>query len=127
MSDTFTIKEISKISGLSEDTIRYYEKIRLLPQAKRKDNGHRFYSSTDKDIMSLITCMKKTGISLNEMKPFLSLSQGANAKLDPVLYNLLQSHKKKIEVKIKEMQNVLEFINNKLEKDEIFGKAHYAE
>ncbi|EPD88069.1 MULTISPECIES: MerR family transcriptional regulator [unclassified Paenibacillus] len=127
MSDTFTIKEISKISGLSEDTIRYYEKIQLLPRAKRKDNGHRFYSSTDKDIMSLITCMKKTGMSLNEMKPFLSLSQEGDVQLDPDLYNLLQTHKEKIEVQIKGMQIILEFINNKLKKGEGFGKTFYAE
>ncbi|MFC9777232.1 MerR family transcriptional regulator [Paenibacillus chitinolyticus] len=127
MSDTFTIKEISKLSGLSEDTIRYYEKIQLLPPAKRKDNGHRFYSSTDKDIMSLITCMKKTGMSLNEMKPFLSLSQEGDVQLDPDLYNLLQTHKEKIEVQIKGMQIILEFINNKLKKGEGFGKTFYAE
>lgn len=127
MNDIFTIKEISKISGLSVDTIRYYEKIHLLPQAKRKDNGHRFYSSTDKDIMSLIMCLKKTGMSLNEMKPFLALSREGNVQLDPNLYSLLQSHKEKIEVQIKDMQIILEFINNKLKKGESFGKISFDE
>lgn len=127
MSDTFTITEISKISGLSVDTIRYYEKIRLLPQAKRKDNGHRFYSSSDKDIMSLITCMKKAGMSLNEMKPYLSLSKEGEVQFDSNLYNTLQSNKEKIEVQIKDMQIILEFINNKLKKGESFGKTSYVE
>ncbi|MEK3889879.1 MerR family transcriptional regulator [Bacillus sp. FSL K6-3431] len=98
MSDTFTIKEMSQISGLSEDTIRYYEKIRLLPQAKRKDNGHRYYGLTDKDIMLLITCLKKTGMTLDEIKPFLSLPYDVNVQLDDNLKGLLQSHKKKVEV-----------------------------
>ncbi len=77
--------------------------------------------------MSLITCMKKTGMSLNEMKPFLFLSQEGDIQLDPNLYSLLQSHKEKIEVQIKGMQIILEFINNKLKKGESFGKTSYAE
>lgn len=42
---TFTIKETAVQTGISEDTIRYYEKIALLPRADRKDNGHRVYST----------------------------------------------------------------------------------
>ncbi|EGL18111.1 hypothetical protein HMPREF9413_5951 [Paenibacillus sp. HGF7] len=66
-------------------------------------------------------------MSLNEMKPFLSLSQEGDVQLDPDLYNLLQTHKEKIEVQIKGMQIILEFINNKLKKGEGFGKTFYAE
>ncbi len=38
---TFTIKQAAEQTGISEDTIRYYEKIALLSRAERKDNGHR--------------------------------------------------------------------------------------
>lgn len=38
---TFTIKQVAEQTGISEDTIRYYEKIMLLPQAERKENRHR--------------------------------------------------------------------------------------
>ena len=40
---TYTIKQIAEQTGISEDTIRYYEKIKLLPRADRKENGHRVY------------------------------------------------------------------------------------
>ena len=40
----YSIKETAERTGMSEDTIRYYEKIGLLPRAKRKGNSHRIYS-----------------------------------------------------------------------------------
>ena len=45
------ISELSKLSGLSTPTIRYYEQIKLLPKAKRKSNGYREY--TDNDLKQL--------------------------------------------------------------------------
>ncbi|OML67151.1 MerR family transcriptional regulator, partial [Salmonella enterica subsp. enterica serovar Enteritidis] len=41
--NAYSIKQASKKTGLTEDAIRYYEKIGLLPYAKRKRNGHRIY------------------------------------------------------------------------------------
>lgn len=40
---TYTIKQTAGQTGISEDTIRYYEKIKLLPRVPRKENGHRSY------------------------------------------------------------------------------------
>lgn len=47
--DSFTIKQVAGLTGISEDTIRYYEKIALLPRAERKENGHRIYHKEDLD------------------------------------------------------------------------------
>ncbi|PFK31243.1 MerR family DNA-binding transcriptional regulator [Bacillus cereus] len=43
MNDIFTISDVTKKTGLSTDTIRYYEKINLLPPAKRNENHNRQY------------------------------------------------------------------------------------
>lgn len=48
------ISELSKRSGLSTPTIRYYEQIQLLPKAKRKANGYREYSENDLKQLILI-------------------------------------------------------------------------
>lgn len=55
----YSIKETAERTGMSEDTIRYYEKIGLLPRAKRKGNSHRIYSDLDLNRMLLVTCLKK--------------------------------------------------------------------
>ncbi|MDR6551811.1 DNA-binding transcriptional MerR regulator [Paenibacillus qinlingensis] len=88
---TFTIKQTAEKTGISEDTIRYYEKIALLPRAERKDNGHRIYRQEDIDTIHLIYCLKKTGMPLEEMRPFLTVSVDADpakvrgeTKLKPV-------------------------------------------
>lgn len=59
----FSIKETSEQAGLSEDTIRYYEKIGLIPRAERKPNRHRVYRSEDIHTMKLITCLKNRNVS----------------------------------------------------------------
>lgn len=51
---TFTIKQTAEQTGISADTIRYYEKIALLPRAERKDNGHRIYRQEDINTIRLI-------------------------------------------------------------------------
>lgn len=60
----FTIKQTAGQTGITEDTIRYYEKIGLLPRAERKDNGHRIYRQEDINTIRLIACLKKTGMLL---------------------------------------------------------------
>jgi len=65
------ISELSKQSGLSTPTIRYYEQIKLLPKAKRKANGYREYSENDLKQLYLIQQAQQVGFSLAEIKSFL--------------------------------------------------------
>ncbi|MEA1230554.1 MerR family transcriptional regulator [Acinetobacter sp. IRS14] len=65
------ISELSKLSGLSTPTIRYYEQIKLLPKAKRKSNGYREYTDNDLKQLSLIQQAQQVGFSLAEIKAFL--------------------------------------------------------
>ncbi|WP_268239029.1 MerR family transcriptional regulator [Oceanobacillus neutriphilus] len=70
------MSEASSSTGLSKDTIRYYEKIGLLhPKIKK---AHREYSETDLDIMDAIMKLKQTGFSLNEIKTLLDWSKDAD-------------------------------------------------
>lgn len=112
----FTIKQTAKQSGISEDTIRYYEKIALLPRAERKDNGHRIYRQEDIDTIQLISCLKKTGMSLEEMRPFLTVSVDADPAEYPELVGLLRIHRESIVSQIASLQQVVDFIDMKLEK-----------
>ncbi|MFX3632747.1 MAG: MerR family transcriptional regulator [Candidatus Pristimantibacillus sp.] len=112
----FSIKESSEQTGISEDTIRYYEKIGLLPRAERKENGHRVYRTEDIEMMKLINCLKKTGMSLDEMKPFLQLSKDDDLHAFPELFDTIQNHKAKIKGQIDSLQEILDFIELKLDK-----------
>jgi len=112
---TFTIKQTAEQIGITEDTIRYYEKIALLPRADRKDNGHRIYRRKDIDTIRLISCLKKTGMSLEEMRPFLAVSVDADPAEYPELAERMRSHREYIVSQIASLQQVVDFIDMKLE------------
>lgn len=112
---TFTIKQTAGQTGIPEDTIRYYEKIALLPRADRKDNGHRIYRQDDINTLRLIACLKKTGMPLEEMRPFLAVSADADPGEYPELVEQIKSHRQHIVSQIASLQQVVDFIDMKLE------------
>ncbi|WP_336041094.1 MerR family transcriptional regulator [Acinetobacter dispersus] len=89
------ISELSKQSGLSTPTIRYYEQIKLLPKAKRKSNGYREYSENDLKQLFLIQQAQQVGFSLTEIKAFLP--SDVSSWNHDILIGLLESKIKDIE------------------------------
>ena len=112
---TFTIKQTARQTGISEDTIRYYEKIALLPRADRKENGHRIYRQEDIDTIRLISCLKKTGMPLEEMRPFLAVSADSHPAENPELVDQLRNQREVIVNQISSLQQLVDFIDRKLE------------
>ncbi|MCZ8523017.1 MULTISPECIES: MerR family transcriptional regulator [Paenibacillus] len=112
---SYTIKQTAELTGITEDTIRYYEKIALLPRAERKDNGHRIYRREDIQTIRLIACLKKTGMPLEEMRPFLAVTADADPAEFPELVERLRSHREHIVGQIASLQQVVDFIDMKLE------------
>ncbi|NQX48012.1 MerR family transcriptional regulator [Paenibacillus tritici] len=119
----YSIKETAERTGITEDTIRYYEKIGLLPRAQRKGNSHRIYSEQDLEMMKLITCLKKTGMSLDDMRPFLNLSLDSDLSQYPELHEMILTHKQKILEQIASLQQVVDFIDNKVEQGSLGPQA----
>ncbi|GAA4831347.1 hypothetical protein GCM10023310_05680 [Paenibacillus vulneris] len=111
---TFTIKQAAEQTGISEDTIRFYEKIVLLPQAERKENGHRVYRKEDINRIKLISCLKKTGMPLEAMRPFLAASVDIVSAEYPELVDQLRSHRETIVNQISSLQQIVDFIDIKL-------------
>ncbi|MEK3735179.1 MULTISPECIES: MerR family transcriptional regulator [Paenibacillus] len=111
----FTIKQTAELTGISEDTIRYYEKISLLPRAERKENGHRIYRQEDIETIQLLSCLKKTGMPLDEMRPFLGVAIDADPGEFPELVERLRNHRENIVSQIASLQQVVDFIDMKLE------------
>jgi MerR family copper efflux transcriptional regulator len=112
--ETWSIKQAAKKTGLSEDTIRYYEKIHLLPRAKRNNSGHRVYGSDDIDRMIFITCLKSAGMSLETIKYYLDLDpDDPNTATERLA--LLKEQKEKVEAKIADLQKTLQYIEYKVD------------
>lgn len=67
------ISEVSKKFNISEDTLRYYEKIGLLPRVKRNKNGIREYNEEDLKWIAFIKCMREAGISIEALTRYVKL------------------------------------------------------
>ena len=111
IEQTFTIAEISQKTGLSQDTLRYYEKINLLPSPKRSRNGQREYVQLDLDRVLFVTHLKRTHMQLKKIQEYLKYSFEKN---DVQCYKMLDEHKNKIEAQITEMLATLDILNYKL-------------
>ncbi|MZQ86789.1 MerR family transcriptional regulator [Paenibacillus sp. 5J-6] len=106
-----SISELSEKTGLSIDTIRYYEKIGILPSPHRKGNGQREYTSGDLERFIFITQLKRTQMPLKEIDRYIQFYIDQDYES---CYQVLHTHKVEIEEQMAEMSMALEKINYKL-------------
>lgn len=92
----YTIREVAKLSGLPESTLRYYETIGLIhPITRDASSKHRVYNEHDVNVAVAIACLNATGMSLEDMRTYLkNRSQGAQAANEQV--NLLEAQKRRL-------------------------------
>lgn len=68
-----TIGELSLLTGVNRETIRYYEKIRLLPSPPRTRSGRRLYGAPERRVLSFIRRARELGFTLEEIRALLKL------------------------------------------------------
>lgn len=109
-----SIRQAAELTGLTEDTIRYYERIGLLPYAERKPNGHRHYTRDQILGIRFAMRLKATGMTLEEIRQYLELTrQGSGALAGR--YSLLEAHHDNISAEIARLQETQRIIRYKLE------------
>lgn len=75
------ITEVAEKYGLTNDTLRYYERIGLLPRVARTKSGIRDYSENDCNWVAFIKCMRSAGLSIEALTKYVQLySQGEKTK-----------------------------------------------
>lgn len=108
-----TISKIAKESGISAHTLRYYDKEGLLPFIERSTGGVRIFKGTDIEWLSLITCLKDTGMSIKQIKSFIDLCLDGDNSLKQ-RYNIFIEQKRKLKEQISLLNKHMEKINNKI-------------
>ena len=68
-----SIGQLSELTGVNIETIRYYEKIGLLPRASRAANGRRVYRAVEHRILAFVRRSRELGFSLNDIRALLRL------------------------------------------------------
>lgn len=75
------IAEVSRRFGISADTLRYYERIGLLPRVHRNGSGIRDYDDTDLARVQFIKCMRQANVSIEALVEYMSLFERGDATL----------------------------------------------
>ena len=110
---TLSIKQAANVSNVSVHTLRYYERIGLLPPVSRDARGIRRYSERDLGAVNILLRLRDTGMSIQGMKQFASLLTLGDDGI-PERLLLLEQHEKAVREKIRELELNLEAINTKM-------------
>ncbi|AIW40158.1 MerR family transcriptional regulator [Paenibacillus polymyxa] len=121
MTTNFKMKELMDQFQVSEDTLRYNEKMGPLPPVARKNNGHRIYNNSHKEALLMIKCLKKAGMSLQELKPIIQLQLDESNISNIEWYDRLYDYQKKTDQQLKELQEIKDMIELKLQTGQKFG------
>jgi DNA-binding transcriptional MerR regulator len=108
------IKEMSELCGITADTLRYYEKIGLIPPVKRTDGGVREYRESDTNWIEFIKCMRSAGLSIEVLLEYVQLFMQGEETVE-ARKNLLREQRAQLLAKMGEMQRTLDTLNHKIE------------
>ena len=109
-----TIAEVAKKYELTPDTLRYYERIGLLPNIARTTGGVRNYSEEDCRWVEYIKCMRSAGVSVETLVEYVMLFHKGKETI-PARKKLLLEQREQIVAKITELNAVLERLDWKLD------------
>ncbi len=77
-----TITEVSKKYDISSDTLRYYERIGLIPQVPRKKNGNRYYTEGMQGWIEMIVCLRHSGVTVEALIDYAQMLEKGNSTLE---------------------------------------------
>lgn len=97
--------DLAKATGSNIETIRYYEKIGLLPDPARSASGHRLYSPNDEKRLTFVLRCRQLGFSIAELRGLLQLVDSADYSCSDVLAVTTQ-HMRNIERKIADLRRL---------------------
>ncbi len=115
MKNQFNIKEVSTLTGLSKDTLRFYEKQCLIKNISRNEHGYRIYSDFDIEWINFLIKVKNTGMPLKDLQLYAILMEKGNSTILEREKMLIQ-HRKNVEIQIANLEITLNRIDEKLDR-----------
>jgi DNA-binding transcriptional MerR regulator len=110
---TYTIKQTALITGLTEDTLRYYERIGLVGPISRASSGHRRYSEFDHTWIDFLTKMLSTGMTLESLGRYIELFRRGDETAGE-RRAMLEAHARQLEDQMSRLQETLSILNWKI-------------
>lgn len=107
------ISEVSEQSGLTSDTLRYYERIGLLPPVNRNGSGIRDYTDLDMKRVRFIKCMRSAGLPIEVLTEYFDLIQRGDETIE-ARKDILKEQRDVLSARIAEMQETLALLEHKI-------------
>ncbi|WP_047152074.1 Hg(II)-responsive transcriptional regulator [Aneurinibacillus tyrosinisolvens] len=107
----FRIGELAEKCSVNKETIRYYERIGLIPKPSRTDSGYRMYSEQMIDRINLIKRMQELGCALNEIEKLLTLFDKDEVRCKD-MYDFIVQKLENIQHKIEELKRIEQILLN---------------
>jgi DNA-binding transcriptional MerR regulator len=108
------IAEVSERYGLSTDTLRYYERVGLIPPVNRNDSGIRDYNELDLRRVDFIKCMRSAGLPVEILIEYVALVQQGDRTIEARKDILIEQRKLLVD-RMNEMQKTLDILEHKIE------------
>jgi DNA-binding transcriptional MerR regulator len=112
--EKLTIQEAAQATGLSEHTLRYYERVGLIHPIDRGQNTHRRYSQDDVGWINFLTKLRATGMSIRDMQRYAELQRRGDETLAERV-EMLKALRDKVEAHMDELNEHLKLIYYKIE------------
>jgi MerR family transcriptional regulator, aldehyde-responsive regulator len=113
------IAEVSERYGLSSDTLRYYERIGLIPPVNRNGGGMRDYNELDIRRVEFIKCMRSAGLPIEVLIDYMELVQQGDQTIE-ARKEILKEQRELLVARMAEMQKTLDILDHKIE---VYGNA----
>ena len=108
-----TITEVAKLYDLSADTLRYYERIGLIPHVNRNKSGIRDYTKESCGWVEFIKCMRSAGLPIEALIEYVTLFQEGDATAE-ARKKILIEQRECLKERIDEMQKTLDRLDGKI-------------
>lgn len=112
-----TISEVSRKYAISMDTLRYYERIGLLPSVKRTESGIRDYTKEDCNWVDFIKCLRNAGLPIEVLIEYVALFRQGDSTIEARKELFIEQRRQLIE-KMENIQKTLERLDYKIAKYE---------
>lgn len=109
-----TIKEVSEKYEITADTIRYYERIGLLPRINRNKNGIRNFTEMDCRWVDFIKCLRRTGLTIESLLEYVTLYKDGDETIE-ARKDILSVQCEILMGKMEEIQKTTEMLKKKIE------------
>lgn len=110
---SYTIVEVSKLTGLSVPTLRYYDKEGLIPNINRNENGLRDFTEQDLGTINIVTCIKGAGASIREIKEYMDLCKLGDSTLEARKQFFIEK-KRDVEEQMKHLSEIMKTVEMKI-------------